>query len=153
MRSMFPRLVAIALVVTACGGESTSATTDATTTTAPAVTTTTLESTTTTAPVTTATVAETTTSTTAAADPYTFEIVIEGSAVSGGGRLSVPVGETVTLRFTSDVADEIHIHGYDLYVDLAPGETAEVSFPASIPGTVEIELHHGGREIASLEAS
>ena len=153
MRSIVPRLVAIALVVTACGGETASTTTEATTTTAPTEsTTTTVVSTTTTEPVTTTAAAETTT-TTEAADPYTFEIVLEGSMVTGGGRLTVPVGETVTLRFTSDVADEVHIHGYDIYVDLEPGETTEVSFPADIPGTVEIELHHGGREIASLEAS
>ena len=153
MRSTLPRLVVVALLVAACGGETTSTTTEATTTTAPTETTTTsAESTTTTAPVSTTTVAETTT-TTAAPDLYTFEIVIEGSTVTGGGRLSVPVGETVTLRFISDVADEVHIHGYDLYVDLEPGVASEVSFPADIPGTVEIETHNDHREIASLEAS
>lgn len=153
MRSKVPRLVVIALVVTACGGETATTTTEAPTTTTPVeTTTTTAETTTTTEAVTSTTVAETTTTTTVP-DPYTFEIVIEGTTVTGGGRLSVPVGETVTLRFASDVADEVHIHGYDIYVDLVPGETAEVSFPADIPGTVEIELHHGGREIASLEAS
>ena len=152
MRSNIPRLVAVALVVTACGGETASSTTEAPTTTTAVENTTTTESTTTTEAVTTTTVTETTT-TSAATDPYTFEIVIEGSTVTGGGRLTVPVGETVTLRFTSDVADEVHIHGYDIYVDLAPGETGEVSFPADIPGTVEIELHNGGRAIASLEAS
>lgn len=152
MRSTLRLLVAVALVVTACGGETTSTTAEAPSTTAQAETTTTVASTTTTPlAATTTNVAETTT--TSAPDPHTFEIVIEGSTVTGGGRLSVPVGETVTLRFTSDVADEVHIHGYDIYVDLAPGETAEVSFPADIPGTVEIELHHGGREVASLEAS
>jgi heme/copper-type cytochrome/quinol oxidase subunit 2 len=151
MRSTLPRLVAITLVITACGGESAGTVPDATTT--PVETTTTAaESPTTTGPVTTTAVAETTT-TTEAPDPYTFEIVIEGSTVTGGGRLSVPVGETVTLRITSDVADEIHIHGYDLYVDLEAGVTSEVSFPADIPGTVEIETHNDRREIASLEAS
>lgn len=151
MRSIFPPLVAVALVVSACGGEASTPTTGAPTTAPP---TTAVESTTTstTAPATTSTtVAETTT--TEVSDPYTFEIVIDGSNVTGGGRLSVPVGETVTLRITSDVADEVHIHGYDLYVDLEPGVATEVSFPADIPGTVEIETHNGQLEIASLEAS
>ena len=152
MRSIFPRLVAIALIVTACGGETASTTTEATATTTPAETTTSLGSTTTTAPVTTTTATETTT-TTAAPDPYTFEIVIEGTTVTGGGRLSVPLGETVTLRITSDAVDEVHIHGYDLFVDLEPRVTAEVSFPADIPGTVEIETHNDRLEIALLEAS
>jgi heme/copper-type cytochrome/quinol oxidase subunit 2 len=146
-------LVAFALVVTACGGETASTTTEALTPTTPVeTTTTTAESTTTTESVTTTTVAETTT-TTETPDPYTFEIVIEGTTVTGGGRLSVPVGETVTLRITSNVADEVHIHGYDLFIDLEPGVASEVSFSADIPGTVEIETHNDQLEIASLEAS
>lgn len=139
----------VAAVLTACGGESA----DTTTTTVPATTTTAAETTTT-------TIGEETTSTTAAAttttvpdDPYTFDIVIEGTEVTGGGRITVPLGETVTLRFTSDVADEVHIHGYDIFVDLEPGGTVEETFVADIPGVVEIETHHGGLVLANLEAS
>jgi heme/copper-type cytochrome/quinol oxidase subunit 2 len=145
-----PGLFAVALVVTACGGDAGTTTTEAptttTTTTADATTTTPSETTTTTA------VAEATT-TTEAVDPYTFDIGIDGTTVTGGGRISVPLGETVTLRFTSDVADEVHIHGYDLYVDLEAGGTVEVSFVADIPGVVELETHDTGLILANLEAS
>ncbi|HVR32500.1 MAG TPA: hypothetical protein VMS74_07300 [Acidimicrobiia bacterium] len=148
MRSHIPALLVVGLVVAACGGETTDTTTTAaaadTTTTTAAVTTTAADTTTTTAPATT---------TTDAADPYAFDIVIEGSTVTGGGRVSVPLGETVTLRFTSDVADEIHIHGYDIYVDLETGVTAEVSFTADIPGLVEVETHNSSLVVANLEAS
>jgi heme/copper-type cytochrome/quinol oxidase subunit 2 len=145
-----PGLFAVALVVTACGGDAGTTTTEAptttTTTTADATTTTPSETTTTTA------VAGANT-TTGAVDPYTFDIGIDGTTVTGGGRISVPLGETVTLRFTSDVADEVHIHGYDLYVDLEAGGTVEVSFVADIPGVVELETHDTGLILANLEAS
>src|SRR3712207_5247078 len=42
-----------------------------------------------------------------------------GGKVTGDtGRVKVPVGTTVLLRITSDVADEVHVHGVDRYVDL-----------------------------------
>lgn len=143
-------LLAAALMSGACGGDATTTTTSSTTT-APPETTTTV-----TPPVSeeSSTTAEaTTTTTTEPVDPYTFEIGIEGSTVTGGGRIVVPFGETVTLRITSDIADEVHIHGYDLYVDLEAGVTAEVSFTADIPGVVEIETHNSHLVIANLEAS
>jgi len=150
MRSFLPGLLAVALVVAACGGD-----VETTTTEAPTTTTTVAETTTTatTTPSETTTTTEATTTTTEAVDPYTFEIGIEGTTVTGGGRISVPLGETVTLRFTSDVADEVHIHGYDLFVDLEAGGTVEVSFVADIPGVVEVETHDTGLVLANLEAS
>jgi heme/copper-type cytochrome/quinol oxidase subunit 2 len=145
-----PGLFAVALVVAACGGDAETNTTEAPTTT---TTTTVAEATTTTPSETTTTTAPAATTTTEAVDPYTFDIGIDGTTVTGGGRISVPLGETVTLRFTSDVADEVHIHGYDLYVDLEAGGTVEVSFVADIPGVVELETHDTGLILANLEAS
>lgn len=146
MRSHIPALLVVGLVVAACGGE----TADTTTTTAVIDTTTTTTAVTTTAADTTTPAPATTTT---IADPYLFDIVIEGSTVTGGGRISVPLGETVTLRFTSDIADEIHIHGYDIYVDLEAGVPTEVSFTADIPGLVEVETHNSHLVVANLEAS
>jgi heme/copper-type cytochrome/quinol oxidase subunit 2 len=147
MRFLVPVVV---VLVTACGGDTQApTTTDATTTTTSTTTATTAPE----AETTTTTPAADTTTTTEAIDPYTFDIVIEGSTVTGGGRISVPLGETVTLRFTSDRADEIHIHGYDLTVDLEPGMTTEISFLADIPGIVEIETHSNHQVVANLESS
>lgn len=152
MRFSILWLLVGALTVVACGGESadTTATTAPTTTTSEAPPTTAADDTTTTDATTTTTGATTTTE---AADPYTFDIVIEGTTVTGGGTLSVPVGETVTLRITSDIADEVHIHGYDLVLDLEAGVQSEISFAADIPGVFEIETHHSRLVIANLEAS
>lgn len=138
------------VAVVACGGDAGGTTTTATI--AAPTTTTTAPTTTTTAPTTTTT-APTTTTTTLAPDPYRFEISVSGTDVTGGGRIDVPLGETVTFVVTADVADELHVHGYDLYLDLEPGQPGEISFVTSIPGTVEVELEAAGLEVVSLTSS
>jgi len=60
-------------------------------------------------------------------------------------------GETVRLRFTSNVPDEIHIHGVDEYVDVVPGRTASARFTADGQGIFEIESHTSGALVAKLE--
>jgi heme/copper-type cytochrome/quinol oxidase subunit 2 len=59
-------------------------------------------------------------------------------------------GETVEFRVRSDVADEVHVHGYDLMKDVEPGETVTFSFKADITGIFEVELEGAGKQIAQL---
>jgi hypothetical protein len=54
---------------------------------------------------------------------------------------------------TSDVADEIHVHGYDLKQDVPAGGSVRFSFPASIEGVFEIELEDHKEQIAQLKVS
>ncbi|MFP5320805.1 MAG: hypothetical protein ACLGIC_03060 [Acidimicrobiia bacterium] len=82
-----------------------------------------------------------------------IEIGYSGGQVDGGGRQPVSVGDTVALVITSDVADEVHVHGYDLYADLVPGEAAVVEFTADIPGVFEVELHDARVPLVELEVS
>jgi hypothetical protein len=65
-------------------------------------------------------------------------------------KLRFKQGDTVEFRVRSDVADEVHVHGYDLMKDVEPGQTITFSFPADIPGIFEIELEGAGRQIAQL---
>ncbi|MDE0804281.1 MAG: hypothetical protein OSA99_13285, partial [Acidimicrobiales bacterium] len=69
-----------------------------------------------------------------------IEVSVADGAVDGGGRTNVSLGDTVTIRVTSDVDDHIHLHGYDVLADIAAGETAELTFDATIPGVFEVEL-------------
>ncbi len=55
----------------------------------------------------------------------------------------VPLGATVDLVVTGDTADQVHLHGYDYYLDVPAGGTATLRFPADIPGVFEVELHDG----------
>ena len=65
-------------------------------------------------------------------------------------KLRFEEGETVRFRARSAKAEEIHVHGYDRYVDLPAGETVTESFKASITGIFEVELHGSGEQIAEL---
>jgi hypothetical protein len=65
-------------------------------------------------------------------------------------KLRFKQGDTVRFRVRSDVADHVHVHGYDLMKDVEPGKTITFSFPASITGIFEIELEDAGEQIAQL---
>jgi hypothetical protein len=81
-----------------------------------------------------------------------IEVTVAGGAVTGDtGRVPVAAGTSVTLVVTSDVADEVHVHGYDLTADLDPGQAAELPFDATIPGVFEVELHEAGTVLLSLQ--
>lgn len=84
----------------------------------------------------------------------TIEVVLADGEVSGvEGRVEVTLGEQVVLRITSDVVEEVHVHGYDLYADLAPGQTAQLAFKADLPGSYEVELHDAGRPLFQLRVA
>jgi hypothetical protein len=87
-----------------------------------------------------------------AAEEQRIEVQVAGGQVSGDtGRVPVATGTHVTLVVTSDVADQAHLHGYDLEAELAPGEPAELTFDATIPGVFEVELHEAGTVLLSLQ--
>lgn len=86
------------------------------------------------------------------AAPPVQRIALTGGAVDGGPKdVTVTSGEPVTLVVTSDTPDEIHVHGYDLTQDTAPGAPARFRFEATIEGSFEIESHTA--EDAGLEPS
>jgi hypothetical protein len=102
----------------------------------------------------TATSTPTTTSTTTStpAEPAVRTInVVNGQPEGGIKTISYDKGDQVRLKVSSDVADEIHVHGYDLMKDVEKGGSVEFSFPASIEGRFEIELENAGTQIANLE--
>ncbi len=74
-----------------------------------------------------------------------------GSVVEGGSRQRATVNQPVTIRVTSDVAEEVHVHGYDKRFDVAPGRTGEVTFVANIPGVFEVEFERSHRLLFTLE--
>ncbi len=79
------------------------------------------------------------------------QIVVRGGKPVGGiKRATVAKNKRVILTVRSDVADEVHVHGYDLMKDVAPGAPAVISFKATIPGRFEAELEQRGLQIAEL---
>ena len=109
--------------------------------------TTTTEQTTTT----TETTTEETTTTTEAEEPTEVKIVVVNGAPKGGiVRQTVDKNDQVVLVVTSDVADEIHLHGYDKAKDVTAGGTIRLPFKATIPGRFEAELESRGVQIAEI---
>jgi len=76
--------------------------------------------------------------------------VRDGKPVGGVQRLTFNKGETVRFNVRSDVADEIHVHGYDLKKDVPAGGQVTMSFEAKADGIYEAELEELGQQIAEL---
>ena len=80
-----------------------------------------------------------------------IEIRIEGGKPVGGiKRVTVKRPDLIELVVHSDVADEVHLHGYDLHADVAAGGTARIRFQAKIAGVFEAELESRGLQILEL---
>lgn len=74
-----------------------------------------------------------------------------GSVVAGGSRQRATLNEAVTIRVTSDVADEVHVHGYDKKFTVAAGQTGEITFNANIPGVFEVEFEKSHKVLFTME--
>ena len=144
-----PAAVALAVVLSACAGASSGPATPATSATSSASSATAASS-----PVTssgTPTTPEPATSSPAAAQGQLVEVTVAGKKVTGPGRVKVKLGSKVTLRVTSDVADEVHLHGYDKHVDVEKGGTADLTFTADVPGVFEVELESRALQLVRLQ--
>jgi len=73
----------------------------------------------------------------------TIDVTIAGGKVTPdpSRRVEVKTGDQVHLTVTSDTADEIHIHGYDIEKEVSAGGTVTIDFAADIPGQFEVEAH------------
>ena len=76
-----------------------------------------------------------------------------GKAGGDTGRVKVAVGTSVALVVTSDVADQVHVHGYDIEKELSPGTPVTLTFDATIAGVFEVELHHANTVLLRLQVS
>lgn len=107
---------------------------------------------TTTEPTTTTTTTTTTTETTTPPEgPTVVRVrVVNGAPRGGIVRRTVDQGDRVAIVVTSDVADHIHLHGYDIVRDVAAGGTARIAFRATVPGRFEVELEDRMVQLADI---
>jgi hypothetical protein len=142
VRAAAPALLAGSILLAGCGGGSKSA--SPTTTAAPPPTRT--------APVRTVTAEPATRPVEPKATLITIRIK-DGKPVGGIVRATAKKGELVELVVHSDVADEVHLHGYDLHQDVEAGGTARIRFPATIQGVFEAELENRKLQILELKVT
>ena len=75
----------------------------------------------------------------------TIEVRIENRHVAADMRtIRITEGETVELRWTSDEAVELHLHGYDLKAEARPGAPAVMTFEAYAAGRFPVTNHGWG---------
>lgn len=74
----------------------------------------------------------------------TLDIAIKNGVVTGSKSARVTLGDTVILRWTSDKPLDLHLHGYDLTVSVAPGGGAEMKVAARATGRFPVEVHMAG---------
>ena len=79
----------------------------------------------------------------------TIDLAVENGAMTPD-EVEVVEGNRVKLRVTSDEPIEIHLHGYDLEREVAPGEPATLSFEADLTGRFEMEDHESEEVLGVL---
>jgi len=84
-------------------------------------------------------------------EPTIAVTVRGGQPVGGLARATVHQGDDVVVVVDADASDEVHVHGYDLTADVAPGKPARIEFEATIAGGFEIELEDADVHVADLE--
>lgn len=80
-------------------------------------------------------------------------VVRNGEPVGGIQELEYDAGDEIRFEVSSDAAEEIHVHGYDLMEDVPAGGTVSFDFPAEIEGIFEVELEGLGEQIAELRVN
>ena len=78
-------------------------------------------------------------------------IEVAGGQPQGGiAGLDFNQGDEIRFDVTSDTADAVHVHGYDIEEEVPAGGTAKFDFPADLEGVFEVELHSSETQIAEL---
>jgi len=80
-------------------------------------------------------------------EPRAFELAIKNGRLPETQRLvRVRQGDEVTLRWTTDRALTLHLHGYDIEAKLVPQTPVDMRFTARATGRFPIEIHGAGTE-------
>lgn len=73
----------------------------------------------------------------------TIAITLSGDKVDpSGDRVEIAKGDTVEFVVTSDRDDLVHIHGYEVTIEVKAGETVRRAVTLDQTGRFEVETHH-----------
>ena len=92
------------------------------------------------------------TTTTAGFSGVLIEATVTGDEVeTASRRVRIDRGQKVRIRVQADRAEEVHLHGYDLSADVAPGRPAVIDRTADAPGVFEVELEQAHLRLFELQ--
>ncbi|HEX2468592.1 MAG TPA: hypothetical protein VHJ54_10325 [Solirubrobacterales bacterium] len=77
-------------------------------------------------------------------------VVRNGQPVGGVQELEFAKGDTIRFVVASDVAEEVHLHGYDVAKDVEAGGRVSFDVSATIEGVFEVELEHSVVPLAEI---
>jgi hypothetical protein len=80
-------------------------------------------------------------------------VIRNGEPVGGIAELEYNAGDEIRFEVSSDVVDEVHVHGYDLMEEVPAEGTVSFDFPAEIEGIFEVELEGRKEQIAELRVN
>jgi hypothetical protein len=81
-----------------------------------------------------------------------IKVKVAGGKASGDtGRVTVPLGTPIVLSVTTDVADDIHVHGYNRKATVPAGATGSLTFTASTVGLFDVKLENSKLELVQLQ--
>jgi plastocyanin len=79
-----------------------------------------------------------------------FQFQVKGTTMTPD-KATAHQGDTVNLTVSTDKAEEIHVHGYDLKLEPKPGQPASKTFTADKTGSFEMEIEGTGSHLGELE--
>jgi hypothetical protein len=93
-----------------------------------------------------------TAATTAAAK--TITVTVSGSTVTPApATYPLGVGQTMAVVVTSDHADEVHAHGFEVEKEVKPGVPVTLELTGTVPGVYEVEMHDPALTLLQIAVS
>jgi hypothetical protein len=78
--------------------------------------------------------------------------IANGQVTPSNATFAAKVSEPITLRVTSDAADELHVHSVpDHKFAITDAANQTFQFKVDVPGNVDVELHHLDRTVATIQ--
>jgi hypothetical protein len=77
--------------------------------------------------------------------------IAHGQVTPANATLQAAVHQPITLHVNSDVPDELHVHSVpDHKFEVAATANQTFQFSVDVPGSVDVELHHLDRTVATI---
>ncbi len=90
---------------------------------------------------------------TAQENPVVISVSLKKAGPFTPKEYQVQEGQAVVIKVTSDVADELHFHGYDLHTDLTVGQEGTIEFTANKTGRFEFELENEKKTLGVIDVN
>jgi hypothetical protein len=80
--------------------------------------------------------------------------IAHGQVTPANATLQATVHQPITLHVTSDATDELHVHSVpDHKFEVAAAANQTFQFSVDVPGSVDVELHHLDRTVATIHVN